>query len=87
MHPLVAAQVDALLRDRDARDERLLQRLLGADQREHGPVVVGIGMDVEERRVRREGVADRADHRCVPPLGDVRNGLEREHGAYPTTPS
>ncbi len=46
----VAAQVDALARAGDAGDERLRQPGPVPDEREDGPVVVGIGMDVEDPR-------------------------------------
>ncbi len=86
MHAVVAAQVDPLLRHRDARDQRVLEVLLVADEREDRPVVVGVGVHVEERRVRPERACDRVDHRSVAPLREVRHGLQGQHAAYPTAP-
>ena len=77
---LVPAQVDPLARHLDRRDERLDERPVLADDREHRAVVVDVRVHVEQPRVRRERVADRVDRRPVAALGEVRHGLERQHG-------
>ena len=38
-------------------------------------------------RVRRERLADRVDRRAVAPLGEVRDGLERQHRGGPYAPA
>ncbi len=77
--PSCAPQVDPLDRDVDAGDERVAELVLGADEREHRAVVVGVGVDVEQPRVRRQRVADRVDRRLVAPFAEVGNRLERQH--------
>ncbi len=46
---------------------------------EHRAVVVGIGVDVEQPRVHREGGPDRVHDRPVATLAEVRDGLEWQH--------
>ena len=60
---VVSPQVDSLDRDADARDERVDELVLRPDEREDRAVVVGVGVDVEQTRVRAERVADRIDRR------------------------
>ena len=81
---LVPAQVDPLAGAGNARQERGDELLLIADERVDRAVVILVRVDVEQARVRRERLADRFDGRAVAPLGEVRDGLERQHrgGAY-----
>ena len=80
--PALLAQVDALACDRDRREEgrrRVVRRRRRACRRS------GCGrrpVHVEQPRVRREGVCDGVDRCAVAALAEVRNRLEREHGAY-----
>ena len=83
MDAVVPAQVDELDRARRARDERLDQLSVVAREREDRAVVVRVGVDVEERRSRRERPPDLGDRRAVAPLGHVRHGLQ--HDPYPTS--
>src|SRR5437763_5931463 len=80
----VLPQIDPLARAGDSREERCDQLLLAADERVDGPMVVGVRMDVEQPRLAGERIADRLDRRAVAPLGEVRDGLERQHRAEPT---
>ena len=68
MRTLVLPQVDALARARDAGEERLDQLVLLAGEREHGAVVIGIDMNVEEPRPARERLPDGVDRApgCAP---------------------
>ena len=79
MRALVAAQVDALARARDPVEERGDELVLRADEREDRAVVVGVGVDVEQARVRGEGAAERVDRAAVAAFREVRDGLERQH--------
>ena len=77
MRPLVLAQVDQLSRAGDAGQQRLDKLLTGADQREDRPVVVLVGVDIEQpRAARAKGCTKRVDRRPIAPLGEVRDGLE-----------
>ena len=78
MHAVVAREVDAL--DGDARDPP--GRLL-ADRGQHGAVVVGVHVLVEQVLTcgRREGV----EHGRVPALADVHHALE--HPSPPIAPT
>ena len=59
MRSLVAAQVDPVARARDSGEERVDELVIFADEGEDRPVVVGVGVDVEQlgraRRARRAG--------------------------------
>ena len=82
--PDVLAQVDALDGDADPGEERFDQPVLVPDERVDGPVMVGVGVDVEQRGVSLERLTDGADDAGVAALGDVGHGLE--HDPYPTKP-
>jgi hypothetical protein len=71
----VGADVDA--RDRGARSaqQRVGHLALAGGEREHRPIVVGIGMEIEEAR-GREGTPDRLERGQVAALADVRHGHE-----------
>ena len=78
MHTGMPAEVDELARAADPGEQPLDQRLLRADEREDRPVVIGIGMHVEQPGGASERLADRGDDGRVPPFRDVRDGLERQ---------
>src|SRR5262249_43276135 len=82
MRTLVPAQVDTLARALDPGDERGDELGPRPDEREHRPVVVAVGMNVEEPRRPGERVADRADDRTVASFGEIRHRLERQHVPY-----
>ena len=84
MDARVLAQVDQLHRSGDPGEQRLDDRLVVAGEREHRAVVIGVRVDVQEGRVRREGVGDRPHDARISPLGDVGHSLE--HDPYPTKP-
>ena len=84
MNPDVLAQVDALDGDADPGEKRFDQPVLVADERVDRPVVIGVGVDVEQRGVSLERLTDGADDAGVPGLRDVGHGLE--HDPYPTKP-
>ena len=77
MRPFVAAQVDPLARDPDARHERLDETLLRADDSEDAAIVVGVGVNVEQACVLGQCLADRVDRRPLAPFAEVRDRLER----------
>ena len=77
------AQVDSLLRARDSGEKRVAELTLGAREREDRAIVVGVRVDVEHVGVRGERRLDRLDRAAIPPLREVRDGLERQlHGPY-----
>ncbi len=81
VNTLVLTQIDPLAGNRDSSEQRLCQLLGRADDREHRAVVVSVRVDVEHARVCPERVAERGNHRGIPPLGKVRNRFERQlHG-------
>src|SRR5262249_44393453 len=84
MRSSVLAQVDPLAGTGDPGQERGNDLLLAADERVDGAVVVRVAVDIEQLCVGGERVADGVDRPCVTPLGEVRDGLERQHrsGAY-----
>ena len=57
----VAADVDPLPRARDPLEQRLHELRIGADEREHGAVVVRVRVDVEQPGARTEGRRERRD--------------------------
>ncbi len=78
---VVSPQVDPLPGLVDSGDQPVLERLIVADERDHRAVVVAVDVRVQHASAgAREGRRDRRDRRRVPPLGDVRHGLERGHG-------
>ena len=85
MRAAVTPQVDPLARDADAREEGSDQLLSRADEREDGPVVVGVGVHVEQARVLPERRPDRLDDGGVAPFGEVRHRFERPHRNYSTS--
>ena len=74
----MAGEVDPLDRGQRAVAHRRRQQARLAGDREDGPVVIGIGMDVEQPRIERR--PDRLDRGGVAALRDVRNREERSHG-------
>ena len=80
MNPVVPPEVDRCPRRSHACDEPVLESSIVAEQREHRPVVIRVDVGVEESRARRpEGASHGVDDGGVPPLRDVRHGLERMH--------
>jgi len=81
MRSLVNAQVDSVTRARDSGNQRVDEVVLLADDGENRPVVIGVGMEVEQvgRSVKRIG---QCRQRCLlAPLGEVRHRFERQrHG-------
>ena len=71
MRALVAPQVDPLARHLDRRDERLDERAVLADDREHRAVVVGVGVHVEH--AARAPRARRRSRRSSPGRGPRRS--------------
>ena len=82
MYTYVLAQIDQRHRGGDPCEQRLDDRLVVPREGEHRAVVIRVRVDVEESRVRREGVGDRAHDARIAPLGDVGHSLE--HDPYPT---
>jgi Methyltransferase domain len=80
VHALVATEVDRASSLRDTCKKSVLQRLVVPDEREHGAVVVGVDVHVDDLGTPNpEGPPDRADDSRVAALGHVRDGLEEEH--------
>src|SRR5439155_24081300 len=65
MSPFVTAQVDPLAGAGDSGQQRLDERRVVADEREDRPVVISVGMNVEEVGVRGEGGPQRLDRSGV----------------------
>jgi len=74
----VPAQVDALLGAGDAREQRLGELLLRPDERENGPVMVDVGVHVEELGMVAQSRGEGVDGRPVASLGEVRDRFERQ---------
>src|SRR6266545_3939073 len=79
MRPFVRAEVDPLACDRDGCEQSGDDLPLDADEREHGTVVVGVRMHVEQPGVPLECIADRVDRPAVPAFREVRHGFEGAH--------
>ena len=78
VHAGVGGQVDPLDRLARAFQQRQVQRARLAREREHGAVVVGVGVDVEQPRAAGdERGADRVERRDVAALGDVGDGEQQ----------
>ncbi len=77
MGTLVSAQVDSLRGARDSGEQRLDQLFAGPHEREHGPVVVPVGVDVEQPRRAREHLLEIGKDGGVPALREVRHRFER----------
>jgi SAM-dependent methyltransferase len=77
------AQVDALARARDGRSERVEQAGVIADQREHRPVVILVGVHVEQASRAGKGCGEGVDRCPVPSLREVRYRLQGQlHAPY-----
>ena len=81
MRSLVPAQVDALLRTGHARQQGVDEIVLRPDEREDGPVVVDIRVNIEEVGMLAQRLGEGVDGRPVPSLGEVRNRFERQFHA------
>ena len=79
MSAFMAPQIDALDCDGDRGDQRVGQLTVLPDEREDGPVVIGVRMHVEHRRVRGKRRAEGVDRHLVASFAEVRHGLEWEH--------
>ena len=83
MGAFVVTEIDAVSRAGNPGQQRLDERNVLADQREHRPVVILVGMHVEDVGVRAESGLERGDRRRVPALGEIRHRFERKvHSAY-----
>ena len=78
MRPFVPAQVDAVARARDPREQSLDDVLVLSDEGEDRAVVIDVGVDVEELRPAGERLCEGVDRRLLPTLREVRNRFERE---------
>jgi len=78
----MAPQVDAVDRDANTGEQRLDERVVVTDQREHRSVVVRICVHIEQSRRRAERIAQRSDRRPVSALAEVRHRLEWQHEPY-----
>ena len=76
VHAVVLAEVEPL--DRGCRHR---PRGVGASEREHRPVVVGVGVHVEQ--VGTGGVRELAQRRLVTPFADVEHALEHLRSVAP----
>ncbi len=77
---LVSGEIDPIPRNCNRIDERVDERIVFADQGEYRPVVIGIGVHVEQSHPARQSDADRLDRGRIAPLREVRHRLERQHG-------
>ena len=78
MCSLVLTQVDAVSRARHRGDESVGELAILPDDREDGPVVIGIRVHVEDVCVRAECLPQSLERGCVAALREVRHGLERQ---------
>ncbi len=78
---IVRAEIEVLDRHCDSADERLDQTVLVSGDGVDGPVVVEVGVYVEEVCVLGKRRPDRSDDFRVTPLGEVRHGFEERHGS------
>jgi hypothetical protein len=82
MDALVRPQVDSPARLVDTREEPLLDPAVVTDEGDDGAVVVTVDVRVEHPRAgARERLGNGGYRGRVPPLRDVRDGLEQGHGA------
>ena len=72
------AQVDPLAGCCDPLEQRLDELRVPGDERVHGAVVIGVGVDVEQTCPPSERRADGFHDLGVASLRDVRDGFERE---------
>lgn len=79
MRTFVRAQVNPVPSDPDACEQRRHELVLRADEGEDRPVVILVGVDVEQPGVAAECLADRLDHRAVASFGEVRHRFENSH--------
>jgi len=76
----VEPEIDPPSRLVDAADQAVLERLLVPDEGDHGAVVIGVEVDVEDARASRgECCRDRVDGGAIPALGEIRHGFEQGH--------
>ena len=78
MRALVPTQVDSLARARDAGEQRSDELPVIADDGENRPVVIGVGMHVEDVSMGRECRTQRLDRVGIAPFGEVRHRFERQ---------
>ena len=78
MCTIVRAEIDAFTRARDRANKSIGKRLVVCHQGEDGAVVVGIGVHVEQPRVRSDGIGERPQRFGVAALRKVRNRFERK---------
>jgi hypothetical protein len=76
MDAFVAGEVDAIGGDGDRSREAVHEPCGRPDAREHRPVVVGVGVDVEHARVLGDGPPDGIEGRAVTALREVGDGLQ-----------
>ncbi len=72
----ILSDIDALNGHLRPGEQGARQRALGAGEREHRAVMIGIGVDVEQTRGSsgRERSADRVNCRLSTTLGDIWDG-------------
>jgi hypothetical protein len=83
MDAFVSPKVDELDCARSSCDECVDERIVVAHEGEDRAVVIGVRVDVEERRASCEGPPDPGYRSGVAPFGHVRHGFE--HDPYPTS--
>ena len=80
MDAVVAPEVDPSSGLVDSGDQPALERLVLADQRDHGAVMAAVDVRVERARSGAfERGRDRGHRRRIAPFGDVGHGLEEGH--------
>jgi SAM-dependent methyltransferase len=79
MRAFMRAQVNPVASDADACEQRRHELVLRADKGEDRPVVILVGVDVEQPGVAAECLADRIDHRAIASFGEVRHRFENSH--------
>jgi hypothetical protein len=83
MRALVGSQIDPFTRAGDTGQQGRDELVTIPDEREHGAVVVGIRVNVEQLRMRRHRLLQCTDRVRVASLREVRHRFERQrHRAY-----
>ncbi len=79
MNAALGFEIDPFGGDADEVQRAFAQRFAFPDQREHGAVVVGVLMNVDETdgRGQADGVPERFDRFGITPIGEIGNGFDQ----------
>ena len=79
MNAALGSEIDPFGGDANEVQRAFAQRFAFPDQREHGAVVVGVLMNVDQvdGRGHADGVPKRFDRFWIAPVGEIGNGLDQ----------